>query len=196
MSNFDIAYKNTLKFEGGYVSPEVAASISDPGGETYKGIARNYHPSWKGWGLIDIYKSKNSTWQYYNKTRYFGLIHGSFIDNEKINELHYEYIKQNFWDINSLSNFKNQSLANYVFDIGYGSGPGTAAKHLQKVLGVTVDGKIGKQTLDKLNTVNQKLVFEKLKEYRTAWLNRNVATKSYKKVLDQRNDSFFFIDNP
>lgn len=192
MSSFDIAYKNTLTHEGGYVSPEIAASISDPGGETYKGITRRYHPTWKGWGLIDIYKSKNSAWQYYNKTRYFGLPHGSFIDNATIDQLHKDYMKVNFWDVNKLSLFKNQSLANYVYDIGYGSGPGTAAKSLQTVLGVEADGKIGNVTIAKLNSVNQELVFNKLKEFRQSWLNRNVKGKSYKKVLDQRNDSFFF----
>lgn len=191
-SSFDIAYKNTLTHEGGYVSPEVAASINDPGGETYKGIARRYHPNWKGWGLIDIYKSKNSSWQYYNKTRYFGLKHGIFIDNPTIDQLHKDYMKVNFWDVNKLSLFKNQSLANYVYDIGYGSAPGTAAKSLQTVLGVQADGQIGDQTIAKLNSVNQALVFNKLKEYRQSWLDRNIKGKSYKKVLDQRNDSFFF----
>lgn len=191
-SSFDIAYKNTLSHEGGYVSSEVAASIKDPGGETYKGIARRYHPNWKGWGLIDIYKSKNSSWQYYNKTRYFGLKHGSFIDNPTIDQLHKDYMKVNFWDVNKLSLFKNQSLANYVYDIGYGSGPGTAAKSLQTVLGVEADGKIGNVTIAKLNSVNQELVFNKLKEYRQSWLDRNIKGKSYKKVLDQRNNSFFF----
>jgi lysozyme family protein len=101
-------------------------------------------------------------------------------------------MKINFWDVNKLSLFKNQSLANYVYDIGYNSGPGTAAVSLQKVLGLNADGKIGDITLSKLNSVNQELVFNKLKEYRQSWLDRNIKGKSYKKVLDQRNDSFFF----
>ena len=39
MANFEEAYKKTSDFEGGYVNDE-----DDAGGETYRGIARNF---WK-----------------------------------------------------------------------------------------------------------------------------------------------------
>ncbi len=38
----------TSKWEGGYVNHP-----SDPGGETYRGISRRFHPNWKGWEFVD-----------------------------------------------------------------------------------------------------------------------------------------------
>lgn len=192
MVSFDIAYKNTGGFEGGYVSPEIAASINDSGGETYKGISRKNNPTWKGWGIIDIYKSQNSTWQYYNKTRYFGLKHGLIIKNETLDKLHYDYIKANYWSKLHLDKFKNQSLANYVYDISVNSGPGTAAKSLQTVIAVTVDGVIGEKTIQKLNTLNQSLVFNKLKEFRKQWLEARKNKLPAFQTLLARSEAFFF----
>lgn len=196
MSSFHLAYGNTGRHEGGYVSPEIAKSIGDKGGETYKGIARNYHKNWGGWPIVDLYKKNNSSWQYYNKVKYFGLKHNSVIKDANLEKLHMDYIKKNFWDVNNLSGFKNQSLANYVFDIGFNSGVRTAARLLQRVLDVEIDGVIGSKTLLRLNSLNQSVVFNALKEHRKAWLDRNQGGKSYKETLDQRNDSFFFYRKP
>jgi lysozyme family protein len=51
MSYFEDAYAKTMGHEGGYCNDP-----DDAGGETYKGIARNFHGSWMGWTLIDEYK--------------------------------------------------------------------------------------------------------------------------------------------
>jgi hypothetical protein len=50
-SNYKEAYKATCKFEGGYANDK-----NDTGGETYKGIARNYWPKWAGWKTVDASK--------------------------------------------------------------------------------------------------------------------------------------------
>jgi lysozyme family protein len=42
----------TLNEEGGYNK----GMTGDSGGETYRGIARNYNPKWKGWAVIDKIK--------------------------------------------------------------------------------------------------------------------------------------------
>jgi lysozyme family protein len=181
MAKFDIAYGKTLTHEGGYVPARVAASIKDPGGETYMGIARNYHPNWPGWKLIDAYNNKNGIAK-----------HNFFFPIPELKPLHKAHIKKNFWDVNKLSDFKNQSVANYLFDIGYGSGPGIAAMSIQDVLGLRQDGVIGPVTIAKANSTNQKDLFEKLKEYREDWLRENVGGKSYLPVLIKRNNSFFF----
>ena len=44
MADFKVAFAKTIRFEGGYVNHK-----ADKGGETYKGIARNFWPKWKGW---------------------------------------------------------------------------------------------------------------------------------------------------
>ena len=48
MADFRKALEHVLSNEGGYVNDP-----DDPGGETYKGIARKMNPQWKGWPLIN-----------------------------------------------------------------------------------------------------------------------------------------------
>lgn len=51
MNVFDREYAALIEVEGGYVNDP-----DDAGGETYKGIARRYHPGWNGWPIIDAAK--------------------------------------------------------------------------------------------------------------------------------------------
>lgn len=53
-NNFDIAYEKVMGIEGGYSNDP-----DDMGGETYMGIARNYHPDWIGWNTIDLLDDKS-----------------------------------------------------------------------------------------------------------------------------------------
>ena len=53
MADFETAFEQTMKAEGGYVHDP-----DDPGGETYKGIARSRNPKWTGWTNIDVLKTK------------------------------------------------------------------------------------------------------------------------------------------
>lgn len=49
MAEFSKAYARVREAEGDY-----AKHSADRGGETWKGIARVHHPSWPGWGIIDV----------------------------------------------------------------------------------------------------------------------------------------------
>jgi lysozyme family protein len=53
MAHFKTAYALTMGHEGIYSN-----NPKDRGGETYKGIARKFHPSWEGWKAIDRMKNK------------------------------------------------------------------------------------------------------------------------------------------
>ena len=53
MADFDKALRKLLAIEGGYVNDP-----GDPGGETYKGVARRYNASWPGWSRIDAAKRR------------------------------------------------------------------------------------------------------------------------------------------
>ena len=57
MSNqfFGEIFKKTMGHEGGYAFHEL-----DRGGETYKGIARNFHKNWEGWKIVDNCKKDES----------------------------------------------------------------------------------------------------------------------------------------
>ena len=51
MADFSKAWGRSSVHEGGY-----AHLAGDAGGETYRGIARNFHPEWPGWKFIDRVK--------------------------------------------------------------------------------------------------------------------------------------------
>ena len=55
MADFNQALQMVLQNEGGYVNDP-----NDPGGETYKGIARKMNSNWIGWQLIDLQKKQNN----------------------------------------------------------------------------------------------------------------------------------------
>lgn len=51
VDQFNYAFNATMGHEGGYSSDP-----ADAGGETYRGIARRFHPDWPGWAVIDLLK--------------------------------------------------------------------------------------------------------------------------------------------
>ena len=144
MADFEAAYHITLGHEGGYTKDPV-----DRGGETYRGIARRYHPSWRGWTIVDNYKTKPNFPQNLNS-------------DENLNKMVKEFYKANYWDVNLLDEFPSQVIAEEVYDTGVNMHPRRAAKFLQIGLNVlnknagvykdiSVDGKVGTETLTALN---------------------------------------------
>lgn len=117
ISDFDVIFEKTMGHEGGYSNDPV-----DRGGETYKGIARNYHPSWEGWKIIDNTK----------KSPKFPL------NLKSINELDIlvkKFYKSTFFDVFMGDNMPH-ALAEEMFDTGVNMGVGRAVKFLQKALNV------------------------------------------------------------
>lgn len=148
MANFEIAEKITGGNEGGY-----ANNPADTGGETWAGVSRNNFPTWTGWVIIDQIKRN------YGKDA--RTINKHAFANTELKKSVSDFYKKNFWDVNKLDQFKDQQVANTVYDFGVNSGVGRAAKFLQEVLGVTVDGKIGPNTLKALNEGNQEAIHAK-----------------------------------
>lgn len=166
MADFEKYYPILKKHEGGYASADYAASIGDRGGETYLGIARNFNPSWEGWAIIDQYKSKHGIPKW-----------NSHIPDDRLPILAKEHSKKVYWDALNLDRFQNQSVAEYVMDFGYNSGIKTSAKALQKIVGVTADGSIGKKTLEALHGMDQREVFDKLVAYRVNFIQHITSLK-------------------
>jgi lysozyme family protein len=179
MADFNKAYEIIKKHEGGYVPKAVAEKIKDTGGETYKGISRNNNPNWIGWKIIDSYKAK------------FGIPKlNAYIPNTELDQLVKDLAKKNYWDSVKLDLVKDQFVANFIMDIAFNSGPGTAIKSIQNVLKVAVDGKIGPVTINTLNAQKPDEFLHKLGDYRTAWLEKYQAGKPYLKTLLARTASY------
>jgi lysozyme family protein len=134
MADFLTAYNKYIRpNEGGYVN-----NPNDKGGETYAGIARNFHPNWEGWTVIDFEK----------RTR--GLKFNQLIPD-------IDYMVEDFyramWDKYRLSEIQNQQIADFMFDFIVHSSS-TAVKKIQTAAGVTADGVIGNMTLGAINTAS------------------------------------------
>lgn len=127
--NFDAALKAILHHEGGYVDHP-----ADPGGRTNLGVTQKVWEEWVGHP----------------------------VDEKQMRALTPELVaplyKKKYWD-KVCGDELPTGVDLAVFDLAVNSGPGRAAKMLQKVLGVAQDGAIGPQTLLKaVNVDSSKLV--------------------------------------
>lgn len=109
----------------------------------------------------------------------------------------YKIFKKGYWDQIGGDKIKSQAIANTLADFAWGAGPGTAAKVVQRVLGVTVDGVIGPKTIAAINTKKEKELFDKLVEAKktfyltlpnqqanyTGWANRLEQEKKLNSAL-------------
>ena len=127
--NFPAALNALLKHEGGYVNHP-----SDPGGMTNLGVTKRVWEEWVG----------------------------HEVDEKQMRALTPALVaplyKKKYWD-KVCGDELPTGLDLAVFDLAVNSGPGRAAKMLQKVLGVPQDGAIGPQTLAKaVNVDSSKLI--------------------------------------
>lgn len=149
-----------LKHEGHYSN-----HTNDRGGETYRGIARKFHPSWVGWRLIDEEKRKRSS-----------LPRNFRIDTPEMNNLVTQFYKTKFWNKILLDLVKDSSLQAIIFDAYVNSG-GNGIKLLQRVLNdnfgkqLKVDGAQGRMTVAAINSVNAQELFDAYKAARARYYN-------------------------
>jgi lysozyme family protein len=152
MAIFITAYRITKENEGGYHN-STGDNAADRGGETFKGIARNIHPSWRGWSKVDAFKSKPG-------------FPDNALNNAEINSDVLWFYKLNFWDPMRLDELNDQAIANDLFDTGVNMGASVPARFLQRAINylnrnerdyrdISVDGRIGDVTLGLVNRMSQ-----------------------------------------
>ena len=129
MAEFKPAFTQMIRNEGGYKLHTVEG---DRGGMTYAGIARNFHPTWEGWVLID----------------------GGFTKTRQIQELVQNFYKSLFWNQVHGDAIVNQDIATTIFDFAVNTGVKTAAKLAQALVKVKPDGVIGPKSVKALNKVD------------------------------------------
>jgi lysozyme family protein len=120
--NFDKAFSETMRREGGYVLHNVPG---DTGGQTYAGIARNKNPQWAGWAHID---------------------RGAVPPTAMVRDFYHEH----FWLPMSCHKMR-ADIAASVFDFGVNAGTRVAVRLAQLVAGVEPDGVAGPVTIEALN---------------------------------------------
>lgn len=142
MADFNEALDKTLIFEGFYSN-----IAKDNGGETYCGVSRKNHPDWQGWSAVDKFKSE----------------FGQPVYNQEIKEADKyveEFYRQVFWHQIKGDEIKSQCVANLLFDIAVNCGSRFSVLVAQEVLrdcfghlDITLDGKVGRKTLEGLNGI-------------------------------------------
>ena len=160
MADFNKALLLILANEGGYVNDP-----ADPGGETYKGIARKMNPDWLGWHIIDLLKAKNG---------FPGSLH-SPDETEIVKQLDYEvksFYYSNFWMKISGDKIINQQVAESIFDFAVNADDNVSILLAQSVVHAKQDGEIGPKTIEAINCFDP---YHFLAAFALAKINRYVA---------------------
>lgn len=162
MANFDTAYILERKHEG-YYSNETA----DKGGETYAGIARNIHPTWSGWEIVDKYKQS---------------VNRPLKRNEIIRDLRLEPLVREFylkiWTSKNFGKIKDQNTANILYDWFINSGSSaintksTNTKGLKEILmqdfnkPLQLNSVLDIDTINVINSVDNVRLYNTIKKER------------------------------
>jgi len=110
---------------------------------------------------------------------------------EKATEIYYNY----FWKPMNLEGIDNELLKLHLFDMGINAGTKTAVKILQKMLGITIDGVIGPQTIAAINAYGERIVADYAnarKVYYSDVVKKNPKLVKYRKGWWRRVDSTYF----
>lgn len=121
MSKFNECLKIILKHEGGYVNHP-----KDPGGITNLGVTKKVFEEWVGHEVTaDTMRS---------------------LTEDNVAPIY----KRNYWDKLRCDELP-EGVDLCVFDFGVNAGTGRAAKYLQRIVGTTVDGGIGPNSIRAVN---------------------------------------------
>ena len=154
MADIQKTRKQILRWEGGYSNHP-----NDTGGCTMKGVT------------IGVYR------KYYGKTK-------TCSDLRNITDDQWLHIfRAGYWDKVQGDMIENQSIANLVADMAWGSGTVTAIKKIQRCLGINPDGIVGPKTLALLNGPDKKAIHAKLWNMRKAWFEAIIKATPSKKCF-------------
>ena len=135
MADFNQALQLVLQNEGGYVSDP-----TDPGGETYKGVARNMNSNWVGWTLIDLQKRQPN-------------FPANLANNSELNAEIEQFYKVGYWDTVKGDDITDQRVANTIFDFGVNAGVSTSVILAQKVTDSNEDSVMTANAISAINAM-------------------------------------------
>ncbi len=134
MADFSKAFELMMAHEGGYVNDP-----DDPGGETYKGVARKIHSKWNGWTNVDMLKRQTG-------------FPANLDKDLELQSAISDFYRITFWDRMKGDQISDQEVASSIFDFGVNAGMGTSASLAQLVIGAKTDGVIGPKSIEALNS--------------------------------------------
>jgi lysozyme family protein len=150
---------------------------NDSGGPTWKGIARNYYPTWSGWVIIDeVFNLPGFPidGKYEDKCSF---MNSHLKDNETLEEKVFKFYKTSQWDPIRCDEIKNQSIAEYIADWAVNAYLTVPIKHVQRILKLDDDGKVGPLTLSSINNADQEYLFNQLVDHRIQFYKEVVENK-------------------
>lgn len=168
MASFDVAYRITERNEGGY-----ANNPKDRGGETYKGVARRFHPNPDIWNYVDQIKS-----QVPQGPGYVSRLNKQLSQCQPLQVGIYRFYKYEFWDKNNLSLVSDQNVANRIYDMTVNAG-GNAIKLVRRVIGTREGTTLGPEHVRVINTIEGGQLVGRLKD----------AMANYYKAIVDKNPS-------
>lgn len=168
MASFAENYKKVHASEDDYHDGVIGTKV-DPGGETYRGIARRFHPNWDGWKVIDAIKKRRQ-----------------INDGDEIPEVNtsaYNYSKKTFWDAYNLDDINSQWVANIMFEIVWGFP--SKATELKTNLGIksTIAWKDVTRLINKMNASG---VYAKYRALYAKLLRNSSSYPKFKKGYEAR----------
>jgi lysozyme family protein len=154
--NWDRAFAEVIKYEGGYVNHP-----QDPGGPTNLGITQATLSRWlrRRASVADV----------------------KALTREKVKPIY----KQNFWDVIKGDDLPG-GVDFATYDFAVNSGPSRAARYLQSVVGVEQDGQIGPETLAAVDRYSAEDVVKKLVAKRRGFLMGLKTWRTFGKGWDRR----------
>jgi lysozyme family protein len=133
MGNFVSSFQKVLQNEGEYVNDP-----DDPGGETYKGVARKIWSSWDGWLIVDFARRQAG-------------FPANLEKEPDLQEKIKDFYRINYWDKINGNSIDEEEVATSIFDFAVNAGVNTSASLAQMIVGAKPDGIIGNDTIEKLN---------------------------------------------
>lgn len=144
MADYKHAIAKILRTEGGYVN-----DTDDAGGETYKGIARNFWPNWAGWKIIDSVKTKG--WPSGNDKFDNDVKSHILLKILVLQDMVVAFYKSNFWDKVGGDQIASQTIADNLVDSAVNEGIKPAVKRAQMIVGLAQTGVVTPELVTRLN---------------------------------------------
>lgn len=155
--NFDKCLSMLLHHEGGFVN-----HVDDPGGATNLGVTQKVYEEWVG-HKVTIEDMKNLDF-----TKVAPIYRKNYFDGVRFDDL-------------------PSGVDWSVVDWGVNSGPGRAAKALQRIIGSTADGAIGPKTLQAVADMEPRDIIEKMHDARQRFYERLSTFETFGRGWTRRN---------